>query len=82
MTSPYLQNVQGGYYLGYLNKKFGYGLAVWNLFGKTVNLITANTNTKLKSINCKGESLNGSCDKFLEGRMARITARIRYESLE
>jgi hypothetical protein len=22
-------NVQGGYYLGYLNKKFGYGLAAW-----------------------------------------------------
>lgn len=22
--------IQGGYYLGYLNKKFGYGLAVWS----------------------------------------------------
>ena len=27
---PLFANVQGGYYLGYLNKKFGYGLAVWN----------------------------------------------------
>lgn len=30
MTKPLFANVQGGYYLGYLNKKFGYGLAVWN----------------------------------------------------
>jgi len=28
--TPLFANVQGGYYLGYLNKKFGYGLAVWN----------------------------------------------------
>ena len=27
---PLFANVQGGYYLGYLNKRFGYGLAVWN----------------------------------------------------
>ena len=27
---PIFANIQGGYYLGYLNKKFGYGLAAWN----------------------------------------------------
>ena len=27
---PLLSNVQGGYYLGHLNEKIGYGLAVWN----------------------------------------------------
>ena len=27
---PYFTNVQGGYYLAYLNKRFNYGLAVWN----------------------------------------------------
>ncbi len=27
---PIFANIQGGYYLGYLNDKFGYGLAVWN----------------------------------------------------
>lgn len=27
---PIFANIQGGYYLGYLNKEFGYGLAVWN----------------------------------------------------
>lgn len=27
---PLLTNVQGGYYSGHLNGKFGYGLAVWN----------------------------------------------------
>jgi len=27
---PFFTNVQGGYYFGYLNKRFGYGLAVWN----------------------------------------------------
>ncbi|HEY8559121.1 MAG TPA: hypothetical protein VIL74_01875 [Pyrinomonadaceae bacterium] len=26
---PFFANVQGGYYLGHLNEKFGYGLAVW-----------------------------------------------------
>jgi hypothetical protein len=26
----FFTNVQGGYYFGYLNKRFGYGLAVWN----------------------------------------------------
>jgi hypothetical protein len=28
--APLITNVQGGYYFGYLNKRFGYGLAVWN----------------------------------------------------
>jgi len=28
--APLLTTVQGGYYFGYLNKRFGYGLAVWN----------------------------------------------------
>jgi len=28
--TPFITNVQGGYYFGYLNKRFGYGLAVWN----------------------------------------------------
>jgi hypothetical protein len=27
---PMFANIQGGYYLGHLNKKYGYGLAVWN----------------------------------------------------
>lgn len=27
---PFFTNVQGGYYLAYLNKRFSYGLAVWN----------------------------------------------------
>lgn len=27
---PFLANIQGGYFLGYLNKKLGYGLAVWD----------------------------------------------------
>lgn len=27
---PMFANIQGGYYLGHLNKKIGYGLAVWN----------------------------------------------------
>ncbi|HBB98845.1 MAG TPA: hypothetical protein DC054_26000 [Blastocatellia bacterium] len=27
---PFFTNVQGGYFFGYLNKRFGYGLAVWN----------------------------------------------------
>lgn len=35
---PMFANIQGGYYLGYLNKKLGYGLAVWNfIWGKGVN---------------------------------------------
>ncbi len=29
-SKPLFANIQGGYYLGYLNKRFGYGLAVWN----------------------------------------------------
>jgi hypothetical protein len=28
--APFVTNVQGGYYFGYLNKRFGHGLAVWN----------------------------------------------------
>lgn len=28
--APFMTNVQGGYYFGYLNKRFGYGLAIWN----------------------------------------------------
>ncbi len=27
---PLFANIQGGYYLGYLNKRLGYGLAAWN----------------------------------------------------
>lgn len=27
---PFFANVQGGYYLGYLSRGFGHGLAVWN----------------------------------------------------
>ena len=27
---PFFTNVQGGYYFGALNKRFGQGLAVWN----------------------------------------------------
>ena len=27
---PFFANIQGGYYLGFLNSKMGYGLAVWN----------------------------------------------------
>lgn len=27
---PLFANIQGGYYLGYLSKKLGYGLATWN----------------------------------------------------
>lgn len=35
---PMFANIQGGYYLGYLNKKFGYGLAVWNfIWGDGIN---------------------------------------------
>ena len=35
---PMFANIQGGYYLGYLNKKFGYGLATWNfIWGKGIN---------------------------------------------
>jgi len=35
---PLFANIQGGYYLGYLNKKFGYGLAVWNfIWGGGIN---------------------------------------------
>ena len=29
-TTPLVMNNLGGFYLGYLNKKFGYGLAVWD----------------------------------------------------
>jgi hypothetical protein len=29
-SKPLFANVQGGYYVGYLNKAFGYGLATWN----------------------------------------------------
>ena len=29
-AKPMFANIQGGYYLGQLNKKYGYGLAVWN----------------------------------------------------
>jgi hypothetical protein len=29
-NQPLFANVQGGYYLGRLNKRFGYGLATWN----------------------------------------------------
>jgi hypothetical protein len=35
---PIFANIQGGYYLGYLNKKFGYGLATWNfVWGNGIN---------------------------------------------
>lgn len=29
-TKPLFANVQGGFYFGYLNKRLGYGLAVWD----------------------------------------------------
>jgi len=29
-SKPLFANVQGGFYFGYLNKRLGYGLAVWN----------------------------------------------------
>lgn len=28
--TPLLSHIQGGFHLGYLNEKFGYGLAIWN----------------------------------------------------
>ncbi len=35
---PIFANIQGGYYLGYLNKRFGYGLATWNfIWGKGID---------------------------------------------
>ena len=35
---PIFANIQGGYYLGHLNKKFGSGLAVWNfVWGNGIN---------------------------------------------
>ena len=35
---PIFANVQGGYYLGYLNEKLGYGLAAWNfIWGHSIN---------------------------------------------
>ena len=33
--SPMFASIQGGYYLGYLNKKYGAGLAVWNFIWET-----------------------------------------------
>lgn len=32
---PLFANIQGGYYLGSLNKRLGYGLAVWNFVWET-----------------------------------------------
>jgi hypothetical protein len=32
---PIFANIQGGYYLGYLSKRLGYGLAVWNFVWET-----------------------------------------------
>ena len=35
IEKPIFANIQGGYYLGYLNKRLGYGLAVWNFIWET-----------------------------------------------
>ncbi|MEP6820519.1 MAG: hypothetical protein ABJA18_13365 [bacterium] len=36
--NPLFANIQGGYYLGYLNKNLGYGLAVWTfIWGNAIN---------------------------------------------
>jgi hypothetical protein len=34
-AKPVFANVQGGYYFGHLNKRLGYGLAVWNFIWAT-----------------------------------------------
>lgn len=35
---PIFANIQGGYYLGFLNEKYGYGLATWNfIWGHAIN---------------------------------------------
>jgi hypothetical protein len=37
-AKPLFANIQGGYYLGHLNRRLGYGLAVWNfIWGGGIN---------------------------------------------